>query len=267
LAAEPSVTQDEPTHAQPEPEPELETHAQPEPEPELEEPARLSTKLDAYVNALDKVELLSTLTPAEKLRLAQSLSTEEFGAGESIVEAGQAADCMYLLESGSADAVKPSSSPPVAEKGEAAFDILKTYSRGDFFGELALQSGGVRQATVKATSFETTVLKLPRSAFQTIVATNSGAAAKLQEERARYAEASSRLLAAARQQKPAAEKEADQERRQQARELRQKSARTVQRVFRGWRARGRVAKIQVSGHSALCCSTTVFLGQDSLPLI
>eukprot|EP01043_Picozoa_sp_COSAG02_P026821 COSAG02_NODE_1556_length_11948_cov_8.326441_2_plen_1403_part_00 len=220
-----------------------------------------NARLDAYVNALDKVELLSTLTPAEKLRLAESLSTEEFGAGESIVEAGQAADCMYLLESGSAHAVKPSSSSPAAEKGQAAFDVLKTYSRGDFFGELALQSGGVRQVTVQATSFETTVLKLPRSAFQTIVATNAGAAAKLQQERAKYAEASSRLLAAARQQNsavggnavamPTAEIEADEETRNQARELRQQSAQTVQRVFRGWKARGRVAKIQVSCHCAL----------------
>ena len=209
---------------------------------EKTETAGANARLDAYVNALDKVELLSTLTPAEKLRLAESLSTEEFGAGESIVEAGQAADCMYLLESGSAHAVKPSSSSsPAAEKGEAAFDVLKTYSRGDFFGELALQSGGVRHATVKATSFETTVLKLPRSAFQTIVATNAGAAAKLQQERTRYAEASSRLLAAARQQKaavggnaadvPTAEKVADEELRQQARELRQKSSQIVQRVF------------------------------------
>ena len=77
-------------------------------------------------------------------------------------------------------------------------DVLRTYSRGDFFGELALESGGVRQATVVATSFSTTVLKLPRSAFQTIVATNAGAAAKLKQEKASYAEASARLLAAAR---------------------------------------------------------------------
>eukprot|EP01044_Picomonas_judraskeda_P007910 COSAG03_NODE_875_length_5530_cov_16.331615_2_plen_1312_part_00 len=227
-------------------------------------------RLDGYANALDKVALLSTLTRAEKLQLAESLSTEEFGAGDNIVEAGEAADCMYLLESGSASAVKPSPS----SASTAAVDVLKTYSRGDFFGELALQSGGVRQATVVATSFSTTVLKLPRSAFQMIVATNAGAAAKLEQEKARYAEASARLLAAARRPKtgpPAAgggtaapstaQQDVDEARRRQGRQLRQESARTIQSVFRGWRARRHVAKVQVSGGHA---SDLLSLGQRGL---
>ena len=214
----------------------------------------VNARLDAYVNALDKVKLLSTLTRAEKLRLAESLTTEEFGAGENIVKEGEAADCMYLLESGTADAVKPSSSTAAEtastpDGGEAAVDVLRTYSRGDFFGELALESGGVRQATVVATSFSTTVLKLPRSAFQTIVATNAGAAAKLQQEKAAYAEASARLLTAARLQKPSDTGENvgdDKTLRQGRRKLREDSALTVQRVFRGFKARRRVAKVQVS---------------------
>ena len=229
-----------------------------------------ANRLDGYANALDKVALLSTLTRAEKLQLAESLSTEEFGAGDNIVEAGEAADCMYLLESGSASAVKPSPSSAAT----AAVDVLKTYSRGDFFGELALQSGGVRQATVVATSFSTTVLKLPRSAFQMIVATNAGAAAKLEQEKARYAEASARLLAAARHPKtgpPAAgggtaapstaQQDAEEVRRRQGRQLRQESARTIQSVFRGWRARRHVAKVQVSGGHA---SDLLSLGQRGL---
>ena len=130
------------------------------------------------------MKLLSTLTLVDKRLLAQSMTTEEFSAEEIIVNVGEAADCMYFLESGTAEAVKPSSSPALAENGEAAFDVLKTYECGDFFGELALQSGGVRDATVRATASETTVLKLPYSEFQTIVAKNPGAAAKLQQEKA-----------------------------------------------------------------------------------
>lgn len=251
-----------------------------------------NARLHAYVNALDKVGLLDTLTPGEKLRLAESLSTEEFGAGDNIVTAGDVADCMYLLESGSANAVKPSSSMTAMtgstkEIGKGAVDVLKTYSRGDFFGELALGSpGGVRHATVVATSFSTVVLKLPRDAFQNIVAMNDGAAAKLEQEKAAYAERSARLLAAARQPVLAADRaqsedehdesfdervdmdasaepasiesiDVDGERQEnqgchrQGRRAREENAETIQRVWRGLKARRHVAKIQVSYYSAL----------------
>ena len=77
-------------------------------------------------------------------------------SGETIISRGEQADGMYLVQSGTARAE------------DSAGGLLKVYRSGDFFGELALSSAEPRKATVRATSFTVTVLKLPHLAFERI---------------------------------------------------------------------------------------------------
>ncbi len=79
---------------------------------------------------------------AEKLR--PLLREEHFEFGDVIVKQGDAADALYLLTSGRARVVK------VTESGEEI--ALTTLRPGDEFGELALISGGTRNATVRCST-------------------------------------------------------------------------------------------------------------------
>jgi hypothetical protein len=115
------------------------------------------------------------LDDAERMSLATMLNTVEFEDGEHIITADDEADGMFIVESGTAEAVD--------HNGK----MLKQYAAGDFFGELALVDATARRkATVKSTGFSTTVLKLPLQAYKTILDSNEGVRMKIAQARAEY---------------------------------------------------------------------------------
>ncbi len=84
------------------------------------------------------------LSPDHYQRLRSLLREEHFEFGEVIVKQGAEADSFYLLVSGRARVVKETAS------GEEI--ALTTLRPGDEFGELALISGGHRNATVRCST-------------------------------------------------------------------------------------------------------------------
>ena len=82
-------------------------------------------RLEAYVSQLDKIELLTALTHDDKMSLARTLTTEDYGAEEAIVTEGESADCMYFLQSGTASAIKRGSASDPSE-----LVLLKEYEPG-----------------------------------------------------------------------------------------------------------------------------------------
>ena len=78
----------------------------------------------------------------------------------------------YLLQTGTAQA-------------EWNGMVVKEYTPGDFFGELALESDQPRKATVRASGFEATVLKLPKQVFEKLQE-NDAVRAKLASEKGAY---------------------------------------------------------------------------------
>lgn len=110
-----------------------------------------------YESFLEEVGLLSTLTKYERSKIADALETQKFPAGTTIIKEGDAGEAFYLLESGEAEAFKSGNSAPV-----------KHYSKGDYFGELALLNDAPRAASVVSKT-EVKVATLGKDGFQRLL--------------------------------------------------------------------------------------------------
>ena len=96
------------------------------------------------------------LAPEVRAIIEDAFTTEHFGFGEVIVRQGDDADAMYVLLDGSARVLT------VAETGdEVALSVL---AAGAVFGDIALLSGGVRTATIRART-PVTAMRLDRGLF------------------------------------------------------------------------------------------------------
>ncbi|WPH01488.1 Hypothetical protein R9X50_00433400 [Acrodontium crateriforme] len=110
-----------------------------------------------YEAFLEEVPLLSSLTPYERSKIADALETIKYPAGSTIIKEGDVGDKFYILESGSAEALKRGQNEP-----------LKQYHKGDYFGELALLDDKPRAASVQSTS-EVKVATLGKDGFQRLL--------------------------------------------------------------------------------------------------
>ena len=101
---------------------------------------------------LATVPLLQGLAPEVLTRIATAMEAVAVPAGEAIISIGEPGDAIYFVERGGAE----------VEVGGAT---VMSYSRGDYFGELALLTDEPRRATVRAGAAGVQVLKLNREAF------------------------------------------------------------------------------------------------------
>src|SRR6266480_3229245 len=110
---------------------------------------------------LQRSSLFRFLAEDHYERLRSLLREERFEFGHVIVRQGEEADAFYLLTSGRARVVK--------ETGNGNEIALTTLRPGDGFGEMALISGGKRNATVRcSTSVE--VVRIDRKDFLPLLA-------------------------------------------------------------------------------------------------
>lgn len=110
-----------------------------------------------YESFLDSVPLLSTLTPYERSKIADALETQKMPAGSTIIREGDVGDHFYMLESGTAAVYK-----------SGIENSVKTYNKGDYFGELALLDDKPRAASVIAET-EVKVAMLGKNGFQRLL--------------------------------------------------------------------------------------------------
>jgi arsenate reductase (thioredoxin) len=114
---------------------------------ELETTAEEATR----IGVLRQVPLFEGLTDRAIAAVARVANELRFDAGEVLVREGEAGDSFLIVESGQAE---------VSRGGET----VRTLSRGDFLGEIALLDGGTRTATVTATG-PVSALCVERDAF------------------------------------------------------------------------------------------------------
>ncbi|RMJ20774.1 hypothetical protein PHISP_08355 [Aspergillus sp. HF37] len=110
-----------------------------------------------YEAFLEEVPLLASLKKYERAKIADALDTIKYPSGSTIITEGDPGDAFYLLESGEADARKNGVEQPI-----------KSYKRGDYFGELALLDDKPRAASI-ITSTEVKVARLGRDGFKRLL--------------------------------------------------------------------------------------------------
>ena len=110
-----------------------------------------------YESFLEEVDLLSTLTPYERSKIADALETIKYPPGSTIIKQGDVGDRFYILENGEAEA-----------RVRGTDGAVKDYKKGDYFGELALLEDKPRAASVLSKT-EVKVATLGKDGFQRLL--------------------------------------------------------------------------------------------------
>lgn len=111
-----------------------------------------------YESFLRRVPLMSSLTDDERGMIADCLQPQNFSKGEYVIRQGEAGDKFYILESGEAVATM------VPVGGLQPVDVMR-YSKGSYFGEIALLTNEPRQANVVALSKNLRLAAMDRKSF------------------------------------------------------------------------------------------------------
>ena len=122
----------------------------------VKEGARL--KREKYENFLKSVDILSTMDNYEISQVSEALRKCSFSSGEYIIRQGEVGDLFYIIEEGEATAF-----------GNNKDSIPEmNYTKGGYFGELALLRDQPRAANVKAKT-DVKLLSLDRNSFKRVM--------------------------------------------------------------------------------------------------
>lgn len=110
-----------------------------------------------YEAFLEEVNILSSLVPYERSKIADALESVTFHPGDVIIKQGDPGDNFYIIESGEAEVIKHGLQEAVNKLG-----------KGDYFGELALLNDAPRAASVRAIT-KMKVATLGKDGFQRLL--------------------------------------------------------------------------------------------------
>ena len=113
-------------------------------------------KREKYKNFLETIPLLSTVKTYELYSICDAIKVEKFSKNQFIIKEGEEGDKFFILDEGEAIAIKEN------------MNLKRKYSKGDYFGELALLKNAPRAASVKAIT-DCKVLSLDRPAFKRLL--------------------------------------------------------------------------------------------------
>ena len=156
----------------------------------LDQSENLRQYFDQFMHERAVRDFLRTQTFLGKLRakdvtaLLDQLEPRDFAAGETVLQEGAVAECLYIVREGRLKAVRH-----VAGREQ----ILGYLSDGDFFGELALLTDAPRSASVIAES-AARCFALSRQNFDRLLSTAPAIREQLTERFSRY-DAANELLA------------------------------------------------------------------------
>lgn len=101
-------------------------------------------KRERYEEFINTVPILKSLDSYERSKICDCLQTQKYEEGELVIKEGDNGNTFFLVEEGSAIALKNS-------VGGGTTKVFE-YGKSDYFGELALLKDQPRAASIKATS-------------------------------------------------------------------------------------------------------------------
>jgi cAMP-dependent protein kinase regulator len=113
-----------------------------------------------YEKFLNNVEIFSTMDPYEISQICDALISLTYNKGEYVIKEGEISDNFYIIEDGTAQALK---------KFDDGTFMVKEYKIGDYFGELALMKNKPRAASIIATSEILKVVALNQNSFKRLL--------------------------------------------------------------------------------------------------
>lgn len=117
-------------------------------------------KRKMYEALLENMPMFKSLNSYERMNVADALFSRAFKDGEAIIKQGDAANCMYFVESGEVQIVRE-------QDGQSK--EIKVCSKGDYFGELALLTKKPRAASAYAKGDDTKCAILDVDAFERLL--------------------------------------------------------------------------------------------------
>jgi small-conductance mechanosensitive channel/CRP-like cAMP-binding protein len=118
-------------------------------------------ELTRRLQALNAVQLFTSLSETEKADITERLQYAPFARGDVITKQGNIAHWLYILAFGKAEVLYE---PP-----RGASQVIGAVGAGEFFGEMALVDGEARSATVVAKT-DVECYRLDRASFQQLLA-------------------------------------------------------------------------------------------------
>ncbi|MEJ3655134.1 MDR family MFS transporter/patatin-like phospholipase family protein [Actinomycetes bacterium KLBMP 9759] len=122
---------------------------------------------EGAVDFLARVSIFADLDPDLRAKIAREASVVRLRAGGWLFRGGATADALYVVRSGRLDVVD-----------EAASTVLRVVGRGAVLGELALLTGGIRSASVRAAR-TSELLQVRRAEFDELLASVPAVSAAL----------------------------------------------------------------------------------------
>jgi len=118
-------------------------------------------KRNKYEEFMKTVQIFQTIETYELMKILDGLKPVDYKAGEQIIKEGDEGNVFFLLESGEAYAMK------TVEAGKPPVKVMD-YTKGSYFGELALIRNTPRAASVFAKT-DVTCLTLDRHSFKRLL--------------------------------------------------------------------------------------------------
>jgi len=119
--------------------------------------AREQQAYQARLAALQAIPFLDPLTEGGRRTLAQGMTEQTFGAGETVIQQGEDGDSLFFVRDGEVEVL-------VQAGGSNGAKRVAIIGAGEFFGEMSLMTGERRAATVR-TITDATFFVIEHDAF------------------------------------------------------------------------------------------------------